>query len=315
MNDQSLKNESDIDFDKTYEFFEFFESHGVEYFFLDALPRLANGERGAPVAKYYGIQRAIGGAPGMIRYVKQLQNSLKRDGKIADLHIKESPGGKGEQKYHRVLLVDDLELHFLEKLASDYPGPIAGIETSPGNYQALLISPRSPRGLFASEVLQIQKSLAIDYCGDGGAVAAGQFHRFAGSPNYKNCANGASPFFTRITFLRGHDSSKDCTTEEFLNRAMRSRPASPLPTRRPAHAELREEKRSTGHGRDETESGEAFRHAMRLLRRGMPGELVTVELSSRWGSGRSPDWSKRTCWNAQRALGMREERYTSGTNH
>ncbi len=304
---------SDIDFDEVRQFFEFFEGYGVEYFFLEAMPRKLNGDRGAPVAKELRIEKAIGGTEGMVEYIKKLQKKLNSFGKIADLHIKESPGAK---TYHRLLLVDDLELHFLEELANDYPGPIAGIETSPGNYQALLIAPRFPRGLLSNEVLRIQKSLAADYLGDKGAVAAGQLHRFAGSPNYKGCANGALPFFSRIEFLRAHKDSENCSAEaeEFLRGILRKSEQKEIAqkTQPAARAALSVDRFVAAQGRDETASGDAFRYAMSMLRRGVSSAIVTSQVAARWGAGRSSDWAARTVWNAQHALGMRATRYASG---
>lgn len=296
-----------IDFNEVQRFFEFFERNGVEFFILEALPRKINGERGAPIAKHCGISKPIGGASGMVKYIGLLRARLEAGGRIADLHVRESPGGK---IYHRVLLVDDLEHRFLKKLAQDYAGPMIGIETSLNNYQALLIAPRFPRGLFAKEVRSVQQALALRYGGDLGAVGVHQLHRFAGSPNYKDHHRGAPAFFTRIELIQEARCGNEEAAADFLIGAMHCG-ALNQPVGKPTT--LKEQsKRTVGNAlRDETQSGEAFRYARKLLRQGKPREVILQELSIRWGAGRSPDWSIRTCWNAEFALGLRATRYST----
>ena len=91
---------------------------------------------------------------------------------------------------HPLLLIDDLDAAALERL----PDACAVLETSPGNYQATLIAPRS---LSSSEFLLVQDGLFSTVGGgDHGAKGAKQLRRFPGSINNKPALS--IPFVTRV---------------------------------------------------------------------------------------------------------------------
>ncbi len=313
----------EIDLSQVRNFFEFFECYDVNHWFIEAFPRKLDGKRGAPILsrfKNLSFDKPFGGAHKITNSIRRAHGFMLSLEKKADIHIKESPE---VDTFHRTILIDDLELYFLEQLSEDYPGPLVAIETSTYNYQAILIAPRFPkdqtrtkfRGLLKSEVLEIQRGLAQKYEGDTGAVAAGQFHRFAGSPNYKNShLNDGKPFYSNIVIMRGEigaaedaeaflkstmnsKSSKTAIDADLPNKAEQIIPAPNLPT-----------KTSSGH--DQTESGEAFRFAIKSLRKLMPPTKVIAEVQSRWGAGRAKDWSERTVHNALYTIGIKPTRYS-----
>ena len=323
---------SEIDLAELRRYFQFFDRYSDhpcgQFWIITAHPRKANWDRGGNILKELkkvDFTRPVGGADGMVNYVRRIHGYMLSLGKSADLHIKESPE---VGKYYRIVFIDDLELYFLEQLASDYSGPIAAIETSPDNFQAMLITPRFPvdetrtkfRGLLEDEVFAIQKHLSSIYKGDMRAVAANQERRFAQSPNYKNSQNGERPFYAQIAILQ-QETGSHLDAEKFLIEAINSQlqstanvatggqPAQPRPGR-PAAA------RPAPGGRDESESGEAFRYSLRRLRWGVSPVKVEAEVAARWGTGRAADWPKRTVHNARWQAQMAHERYTSGgTNH
>lgn len=316
--------QSEIDLNRLRQFFDFFENYDVRFWLIDAFPRKKGGDRGAPVLAHFenfNPQIAVYGARRATSYINRVHRFMLSCGKMADIHTRESPE---IGLYHRTIMLDDLDFNSLEALNKDYPGPLAAIETSPENYQAILIAPRFPmddtptkfRGLLRPEVLEIQRGLARKYGGDTGAIAAGQFHRFSESPNYKKvCLNGEKPFYSKTTILRQQIGTAEGAVE-FLKNAMKTELSgnaihvinhvkseqTPGPTQKPINTPI---------GRDTSSSGEAFRYALRCLRNLVPPARVTTEVQSRWGSGRSPDWAERTVHNAQHLLGMKPQRYIS----
>lgn len=316
---------SEIELAEVRRYFKFFDRYcdhpKGQFWIITAHPRKEDWTRGGdilPSLKHVRFDRPVGGAEGMTTYVRRIHGYMLALNKSADLHIKESPE---VGQYYRMVFIDDLELYFLEQLAEDYPGPIAAIETSTSNYQAMLVAPRFPvdeararfRGLLEEEVLAIQRHLSRKYVGDTRSVAANQPRRFAQSPNYKICKDGGKPFYAQIAMLRP-ETGTHMEAENFLKEALKDtniavdsvkltqqRLGRP-PAARPA---------VTVTGRDETESGEAFRHALRRLRRGVPPAKVETEVSANWGNGRAADWAKRTVWNAMWTAGIVTDRYTS----
>lgn len=318
---------SEIDLSEVRRYFEFFDRYcdhpKGQFWIITAHPRKEDWTRGGdilPSLKNVRFDIPIGSAEGMTTYVRRIHGYMLALSKSVDLHIKESPE---IGQYYRMIFIDDLELYFLEQLAENYPGPIAAIETSRSNYQAMLIAPRFPidetrtrfRGLLKEEVLAIQQHLSRTYKGDTRSVAANQPRRFAQSPNYKNCKDGEKPFYAQIAMLRP-ETGTHTEAERFLMEALKNtnvavesvKPTQPRPGR-PAAA--KPAVTVTAMGRDETESGEAFRHALRRLRRGVTPAKVETEVSTKWGKGRAADWPKRTVWNAMWTAGIVTDRYTS----
>lgn len=313
----------EIDLSQVRNFFEFFESYGVNHWFIEAFPRKLDGKRGAPILsrfKNLNFDKPIGGAHKITNSVRRAHRFMLCLEKKADIHVKESPE---VSTYHRTILIDDLELYFLEQLNQDYPGPLAAIETSTYNFQAILIAPRFPkdqtrtnfRGLLKSEVLEIQRGLAQKYQGDTGAVAAGQFHRFAGSPNYKNNQlNEGKPFYSKIVIMRSEIGTPE-DAEAFLKSAMDSESSktavnAALPYKAQQILPVPSLAKKTPSGHDQTESGEAFRFAMKSLRKLVPPTKVIAEVQARWGAGRSENWSERTVHNALHTIGIKPTRYS-----
>lgn len=314
---------SEIDLSQVRAFFVFFESYGVNHWFIEAFPRKLDGKRGAPILSRFEnlkFDKPIGGAHKITNSIRRAHRFMLNIEKKADIHIKESPE---VDTFHRTILIDDLELYFLEQLSEDYPGPLVAIETSTYNYQAILIAPRFPkdqartkfRGLLKSEVLEIQRGLAQKYQGDTGAVAAGQFHRFAGSPNYKNNQlNDGKPFYSKIAIMRGETGTPE-DAEAFLKSAIDSESSktavnADLPNKAEQILPAPSVAPKTFSGHDQTESGEAFRFALKSLRKLVPPTKVIAEVQSRWGTGRSENWSERTVHNALYTIGIKPTRYS-----
>lgn len=281
-------------------FFNFFGGHGVVWFFVDGQPRLKTGpncgQRGAPVGALFGCKWAVHHskcAAGFERLAARLANRGKQN---VDLQTRESPGAAGA----RLLLIDDLMEHSVGDLMTWWSGPLVVMETSPNNFQALLVS---PRGLTKTEQSICQASLAKKFEGDAGATGAGQLHRFPGSPNFKG-AGAASPFICKtLVQCDGEDAGFE-QLNELLNDGSLDRSSTPAwraPARRGGVA--------TGASDN---SARAFRWTVAQIKNGASYVAILDHLQNEFLAHHDPDdWPKRTLQNALFSLGIAEKRYVS----
>ena len=215
----------EIEFHGAREFFDFFSSYYIDFWIIEALPRKLNGERGAPIAgliewkkklkdgeaeidrkTYLPFRKPFGSKLVLWNLQKLLAYLLASGKKNIDMHIKESPING---QYHRTILIDDLNCNQVDLLQNWWSGPLALIETSGGNYQAILVV-MDRYGLNSNNKLIVARELARRFDGDKGAVAANQFHRFPGSSNNKlTVLDGSLPFISRLTLLRESVDGRD----------------------------------------------------------------------------------------------------------
>lgn len=278
-------------------FFDFMASHGPAWWFCEAQPRKRNGERGAPVAGKFGMRFAFHHSK-ILSAFEQLNSRLERLGKSnIDLQTRESPSKGGS----RVILIDDISSDQIDSIRGFWPGPLAILETSPENYQSLLVSPRC---LSPHEHLKAARYLAIRFNGDVGAVASGQLHRFPGSPNFKTSAvRNGHPFITRLVAIWDGEEGFNSESElsEMLSSALT---AVNVPSR--ARAQPRAPHKPGGLDN----SSAAFRWTLHQLDAGTSHELILAGLTTTWlGHHDAHDWPARTLANALYIRGERATRY------
>lgn len=320
---------SEIEFHGAREFFEFFSSYNVDFWIIEAMPRKLNGERGAPIAgliewqknsnleksqldrrTYFPFKRAFGSKLVLWNLQKLLSYLFWTGKKNIDLHIKESPANG---QYYRTILIDDLTSNSVDRLLDWWSGPLAVIETSLGNFQAVLVV-IDRYGLYSVDKLNVARALAKKFDGDRRAVAASQFHRFPGSSNNKRTMlDGSLPFISRLTVLRGSLDGRDGSE---CIRQLISTAASRRDRIRAGITEATDENMhqnrvasSSGTGRDETPSGEAFRWAISALKNGMVDEELALGLLLWVGDHDPVDWIPRTIHNARAVLAGSDLRY------
>ena len=340
---------SEIEFPDAEEFFGFMSSYYIDFWFIEAMPRKIDGGRGAPVAAqiewakkkksedvepnpkqchheraalnelrrldpgnpllkdtYFPFKKPFGSKLVVWNLKKLLAYLMASGKKNIDMHIKASPNAG---QYYRTILVDDLEQSQVELLCNWWSGPLAVIETSIGNFQAILVI-ADRYGLNSADKLTVARALQIKFNGDPGAVSTNQFHRFPGSSNNKlTVKDGTLPFISKLRILReslpGRDGS-DCIrgllstvklTTGTREVAIRKKKAAPI-------------NRSLGvGGRDETPSGQAFRWT---LKGGLAEPELVEGLIVRAGDRHDPsDWVARTIFNAKAVLAGSNERYVS----
>lgn len=232
---------------------------------------------------------------------QQLHSRLERLGKSRiDLQTRESPSRNGS----RVILVDDISSDQIDLIRGFWPGPLAILETSTENYQALLVSPQP---LSSDEYLRAARFLAHRFFGDLGAVACGQLHRFPGSPNYKSSAvSNGNPFITRLIAIWDGEEGFNCESE--LAEMLSSSASATAPDVVPRRARPR-----APHKRDEggsDNSSAAFRWTLQQLAAGTSHELILAALQTRWLAHHdAEDWPVRTLHNALHIRGARATRY------
>jgi RepB DNA-primase from phage plasmid len=281
-------------------FFEFMGGQGVNWFFVEAQPRLKTGpkagKRGAPIGAKFGFQFACR-HQDMVAGFKELSKRLAAGGKYrVDLQTRESPGREGA----RVILVDDLGQDELGRLKGWWSGPIAALETSEDNHQALLIS---PVGLNDGELSTCQKGLVQMFSADAGAAGVRQLHRFPGSPNFKSAAvvNG-QPFFCKLVYTLVGETGGRKQIQELLSNPPSAAPARTR-TRRAAA-----DRRSIDIGSDN--SRKAWAWTLDQIRKGVGHQQILEGLKTKYLAHHSDsDWPKRTLHNALHFLGLVPTRY------
>lgn len=287
-----------MEFDPKEEAAEFFKFLGKysKWFFLDGQFRNQDGARGGLVGAMFGScfahhhEKIVLGA-------RNFHDRLSSEGRPFDMIARESPARAGA----RVLLVDDLNVNQLDDLSRWWQGAWCAIETSPFNFQSLLISPRT---LQKNEVHQAQKSLAQKFGGDANSTKAGQFHRLPGSLNNKSAAlvNGL-PFCTRLTQIVDGEDDAHKQLDELLSDSFGG-PSSIEPVQK---RQLEKTKVSV-----QSNSGEAFGWAVQQIKNGTRDESILSGLVQKYLANHdSKDWPVRTLHNAYFSLGMRKNKYSS----
>lgn len=278
-------------------FFNFFGKNGVEWFFIEAQCRKVNGQRGAPLGKFFGQKFAthFSNCPaGFFKLIERLEAAGKER---FDLQTRESPSREGA----RLLLIDDLERHAVNDFLGWWSGPVCIMETSPSNFQALLASPKP---LTSTSLFFLQKKLAKMFKGDQGATGPAQLHRLPGSLNNKRSAlvNGL-PFCTRLTrLIDGEDDASDQLNELLCSAFDGARNVDP-----DCKKKREENKLSTGDN-----SSQAFGWAVQQIKKGASDESILAGLRSRYLTHHDfKDWPVRTLHNSYFSLGLRQTKYQS----
>lgn len=283
-------------------FFNFLGCHGVEWFFVEAQPRLKTGpktgKRGAPVGARFGSKWAVHHDKCTAAFTRLAERLEARGKQNVDLQTRESPGRAGA----RLLLVDDLQEHSVRDLQTWWPGPLVVLETSPHNFQALLVS---HRGLTRLEQASCQKALQKRFEGDDGATGASQLHRFAGSTNFKTSGRvGGHPFVCRTLIQTDGEDAAFEQLDELLD--AKSLDRSSTPARR---APARRGGVATGMGDN---SVQAFWWTVGQVKKGTSYDAILNHLQTVFLTHHDPDdWPHRTLHNALFSLGILQNRYAS----
>jgi hypothetical protein len=299
----TIKNTNESNFQMKH-FFDFLGRHGILSVRLAAQTRKKDGQRGAPlgfgqpgrrVAEAPPVRTgaAAGLAPKLLEY---LEHMTKKNLELVTSAAEDSQG------LSKSILIDDLDRDGVLLVKTKWRGPGVILETSPGNYQSVLIL---PAGLDRTDRTRITRQLVELAGGDTGAAGPNQLHRLPGSVNYK--AALAEPFVTRLV-------------EYFTGTGDGVQPVKPAPVvHRPAALAarlgvvqpLKKWKWSTP---AESVSQEAFRLAVEMLAAGSTSDQVEVTLSApEWLRHHdSEDWPARTCRGAGEFL--RRVRAKQGIN-
>lgn len=275
-------------------FFEFLAGQGVNWFFVDGQPRKLDKNRGAPIGAIFGFKKGVHVSKVLSGFEEFGRRCAREGKKQVDLITRESPARAGA----RIVLADDLNRDQLDELRTWWPGPMIWLETSFENFQALVISPHP---LQPDDQKRFADFLVAKLGADPGAATIARFHRFPGSPNYKN----GEPFYCRLVaiFEGDGDDPEDIARaiEEALMNSER-----PAPTRRATVPT-----KAPGKGQDN--SAAACSWTMSQLRRGAAEEEILTGLGSpAWLAHHDPhDWPARTLHNSKFLLGWVPTRYTS----
>lgn len=283
---------------KTSEFFDFFETHGVSWFYVEGMPRKKCGDRGAPIGSRFGFKFAFHSSK-VVDGFRRFDSTMKRKKKSKiDLQTRESPNRRGS----RIILLDDLQEHRIDDLMRWWTGPMAIIETSQMNFQALLVSPRF---LKDHEVFQCQSAAVSKFETDVGASAVRQLHRFPGSPNFKSGAilNG-QPFVCKtLCLIDGEDDGTEQLNELLLSVVVRAR----------KNAKTTSKAVPKNRTSEDGNSERAMAWTLAQLRSGVDHQTILNGLSTVFISHHSlTDWPRRTLHNARHYLGMEPARYRAG---
>lgn len=260
-------------------FFEWLSFSGVTLR-VDYQVRLKSADRrGAPLAmaitKKNWRHNARTALEGLFLLAKALgQPRAKSPGKTK---LEGVVAGVGD---HPILLVDDLTLESSKELELWWPGPMALIETSQCNFQALLISSRS---LTAGERLSAQRALAQKFDGDTKAITGTQLHRYPGSMNYKQ----GKSWRTKLAFVR--QAERDVTNQLLELLEIKPTPQTQIGGQKSANQKS-------------DKSAEAFRWTLANLRLRVPEARIIEGLKSEYnpdgkhsrGGDHGLAWAQRT---------------------
>lgn len=287
-------------------FFAFLKEHGIDWFFIDGQPRKLDGERGARIAAIFGFARAVH-VNRVLAGLEEIGGRFERARKRrVDLVTRESPPRTGS----RLVLADDVcvsvsQADPLDDIRRWWAGPMVVIETSPENFQVLLVSPRP---LSDAEHLCVARFIAERFESDRGAATGARFHRFPGSPNYKGKLG--DPFFCRLVALFYGDD-EDATfsaLEEALNASAGEASVLAMPERRGGRANKQAQL-------DADSSAKAFGWVLRQLHAGISHDVILQGLldPQRLRHHDPNDWPRRTLHNALHAMGQLSSRYRSSS--
>lgn len=202
---------------------------------------------------------------------------------------------------HPMILIDDLNESSLEEVLDTFCG--AGVETSPGNFQATLVAPHA---ITNADRLAVQRELARRFGGDPGATSGSQLRRVPGSINYKPAL--AKPFSARVFGEPKVGVVKDAMLSELLARAAVAQPTPPC------RMDLQASREARAASADESRAD--FAWTIRELRRlhGAGGKGLLHALADRAflrGKHGGDElavfaYAKRTVWSAQDTLWLED---------
>lgn len=170
-------------------FFEWLSKHGISHVHIDGMPRKKNGDRGAGIAQFLGFKHPVK-TEIAVQALTNLGVRMARDRKKrVDLQVR---AAELPQELSNLILIDDLDVSAAQKLKGTCSVPGAILETSAGNYQAVLLW-NFP--LNRAQRLAAQRHFVWALGADEGAMSPIQLHRFPGAPNFKN----GGLFVTRLS--------------------------------------------------------------------------------------------------------------------
>jgi hypothetical protein len=284
---------SDQDFSSAKEFFNWLGRNGVLSLRLAAQVRKkSDGKRGAPLGFGKPGKGVAEGSPVRTAAASDLAQSLlarlehmgKRRLELVTAAAEDSQG------FSKSILLDDLESDGVRAIKMKWRGPGAILETSPGNYQAILILSEP---MDRTDRKSITGQLVTALGADDGATGSLQLHRLPGSVNYKMELD--EPFACLLVeFFNGKGEGV-----QPIKPVAKPAARSDAPVARPGVVRpMRKRKWSTP---AESTSQEAFRFAVELLDAGSTVGDVEAALSApEWLRHHDrDDWPKRTAENAR----------------
>lgn len=297
------RNMTGLDFSKIFsaevacDFFEWLAQHGVTRVRLAAQTRKRDGQRGAPLGFGRPGKPIAEGLPVSVGQAADLAASLLarlQSPSIGKARLElVTAAAEDTRGFSKSILVDDLNADGVRLLATKWRGPGAILETSPGNFQAVLILAQ-PLG--RDDRKSITDQLVDLTGGDKGAKGSQQFHRLPGSINYKPTL--PDPFVCRVVeFFHG--------TGEGVSPVMRSQllaqPITPVQVMPGSVRPLRPLRWKAPAG---SQSEAAFRLAADMARSGASDDQILAALGSpEVLRGHDPnDWPKRTLERARSFL-------------
>jgi hypothetical protein len=267
-------------------FFEWLHANGVNLVRVEALERKLNGERGAPLGAIFmhEIISSAGHSQSKITAVAKSNSAIYFFDKLTDRLLKDGKQKfdlqtsivESEHQKSRALLVDDLDARRVLHLKEKWTGSAAILETSRGNFQAILLMD-SERG--RDERVSIERALVALFDGDIGAVNPTQLHRLPGSVNWKK-----DQFVCQLTEIK---SSIGPSNEiDFLGHPKQSKTKTRV-----------QRLNSSGPrgGADKSNSGAAFGRVIQMKRENFSdAEIIEALSRPEWLRHHSPDWPERT---------------------
>lgn len=257
-------------------FFAFLNQYGIDFVRIESIFRKNDGTRGAPLGSIFlenSVQKANTAIHHFDKLARRLQTSGKRNFDLL------TGAAEDADKKSRALLIDDLDKKSITKLKQKWTGAAAFLETSLGNFQAILVADLP---LDRNQRVQIQKSIAGEFQGDSGAVSSTQLHRLPGSINWSK-----NEFVCRLFEVR--HAVKESNESDFLTKEIQSAVYPKVQTKVTQYSAKNGLK---------TNSEIAFGRTIQMLREGHSREEI-IEFLSRpeWITHHTKDWPERT-WRA-----------------
>ncbi len=275
-------------------FFDWLAQNDVTRVRLAVQTRKRDGQRGAPLGFGRPGKPIAEGLPVATLQAADLAASL-----LARL---ESPSigktrlelvtaaAEDSQGFAKSILVDDLDADGIQWVAARWRGPGAVLETSPGNFQAVLIL-SEPLG--REDRKSITDQLVDLAGGDKGARGSQQLHRLPGSVNYKRSL--PTPFVCRLVNFFAGTGEGVSPAHRPVPVARRDSSAVVMPSNVRPLRPLRWKSPAA------SDSEAAFRLAAEMARSGASDDQVMAVLSApEVLRGHDPDdWPKRTLERAR----------------